>query len=288
MSVVQVERCSIDVQLAAVRLELGRLDEAEQLARASLDAIRTDSVDRVCGYVVLSRVAAMRGSPDDGALLLAAEDQARGFGDLERAWPIAAARAEAAWLAGSLDEAVPGLERAYELATEANAPWAIGDLGRWLWRAGRLDALDPRAAAPYALQVAGDWRAAEAEWVSLEIPFEAALCRADSDDPADLRDAHARLERLGAHGAARRVAARLRELGEAVPRGPRATTRAHAAGLTAREAEIAGLAAKGMTNREIADHLVLAEKTVGHHVSAALAKLGVRRRGEIGAAIQRS
>lgn len=44
--------------------------------------------------------------------------------------------------------------------------------------------------------------------------------------------------------------------------------------LTAREAEIAALVARGLTNREIADRLVLSAKTVEHHVSRILDKLG--------------
>ena len=50
------------------------------------------------------------------------------------------------------------------------------------------------------------------------------------------------------------------------------------AGLTAREVEVATLLAEGLTNAEIADRLVVSAKTVDHHVSAILAKLGVPTR----------
>jgi DNA-binding CsgD family transcriptional regulator/tetratricopeptide (TPR) repeat protein len=53
--------------------------------------------------------------------------------------------------------------------------------------------------------------------------------------------------------------------------------------LTAREQEILGLLAIGLTNREIAERLFITEKTAGHHVSNILAKLGVSRRAEAAA-----
>jgi DNA-binding CsgD family transcriptional regulator len=53
--------------------------------------------------------------------------------------------------------------------------------------------------------------------------------------------------------------------------------------LSAREYEVAGLVAEGLTNREVAARLVLAPKTVSAHVEHILAKLGIGRRVEIAA-----
>ena len=50
------------------------------------------------------------------------------------------------------------------------------------------------------------------------------------------------------------------------------------AGLTPQERKILDLIAEGKTNRQIADTLFLAEKTVKNYVSNLLAKLGMERR----------
>lgn len=56
-------------------------------------------------------------------------------------------------------------------------------------------------------------------------------------------------------------------------------------GLSEREQEIAGLAADGLTNRQIADRLVLSIRTVETHLLRAFRKLGVRRRSELPGAL---
>jgi DNA-binding CsgD family transcriptional regulator len=53
--------------------------------------------------------------------------------------------------------------------------------------------------------------------------------------------------------------------------------------LTSREAEVATLVARGLTNAAIADELGCAPKTVTSHVEHILAKLGASRRAEIAA-----
>lgn len=65
------------------------------------------------------------------------------------------------------------------------------------------------------------------------------------------------------------VLARLRE-------GPKQDSRL--AGLTAQERRILALIADGLSNRQIAEQMYLAEKTVKNYVSSLLAKLGMQRR----------
>jgi ATP/maltotriose-dependent transcriptional regulator MalT len=90
--------------------------------------------------------------------------------------------------------------------------------------------------------------------------------------------AYATFRELGAARARDSAAAVLRELGTPTGGLPRA-----AGELTAREHEVLGLLALGMSNRQIAETLVISEKTAGHHVSRILSKLGVRNRAEAAA-----
>lgn len=82
-----------------------------------------------------------------------------------------------------------------------------------------------------------------------------------------------RFDMPGPLGRADRLLARLRSVIEA--------RRRDADPLTAREREIAALVARSMSNREIADRLVLSERTVESHVRNILAKLGFTGRTEI-------
>ena len=103
-----------------------------------------------------------------------------------------------------------------------------------------------------------------------------------------MREALALFTRLGARPAEAIAAQRLRALGaRGVPRGPRPATRANPANLTARELEVLPLLVAGLQNAEIASRLHLSAKTVDHHVSRILAKLGVHARGNAAAAASR-
>jgi DNA-binding NarL/FixJ family response regulator len=51
--------------------------------------------------------------------------------------------------------------------------------------------------------------------------------------------------------------------------------------LTVREREVAGLVAKALSNRQIAERLVLSERTVESHIRNILTKLGLTNRTEL-------
>jgi len=92
------------------------------------------------------------------------------------------------------------------------------------------------------------------------------------------------LEGLGADPAATIVRRRLRDLGVVrLPRRQQPSSGTNPAGLTDRQVEILRLLGAGLTNAQIARRLLVSVRTVDHHVSAVLQKLGVRTRREAAA-----
>jgi DNA-binding CsgD family transcriptional regulator len=163
-----------------------------------------------------------------------------------------------------------------------------GELLRWLRRCG--EPVEPFEGCPeeFAAGLRGDWRAAAAGWERIGAPYERALELVDSGEVKATLEALAVFDRLGADPAARLARRRLRELGvRQIPRGPQPTTRVNPAGLTDRQVEILRLLSEGLTNAEIAERLVLSVRTVDHHVSAVLQKLGVGGRRDAAAALRR-
>jgi DNA-binding NarL/FixJ family response regulator len=95
-----------------------------------------------------------------------------------------------------------------------------------------------------------------------------------------LREALPILTGLGATATVQVARKKMRSLGfRSIPAGPQTATREHPLGLTRREHEVLDLIVDGHTNAEIAGQLFISAKTVDHHVSAVLAKLGAPSRG---------
>ena len=122
----------------------------------------------------------------------------------------------------------------------------------------------------------------------LELPYEAARTELDlarllaaSDHDAAVaraRSAYRRLDALGARQEAARAAGFLRSLGITPPPGRRKLET-----LSGRERDVLMLLAEGLSNPEIAERLYLSRRTVAHHVSSILRKLGLRSRSEAAA-----
>jgi DNA-binding CsgD family transcriptional regulator len=187
-------------------------------------------------------------------------------------------------LVGNAELAAEEARAAYPLALEKRHLWFVGELAYWRRLAGELDEWPDWIAEPYRLQLEGSVDAAASLWREHGCPYEAARALVEADRAQPVTEGLAELERLGAGPAMKTARQRLRSLGAPVPRGPRATTRANPASLTARELEILRRVVAGKRDAEIAEELVLSPRTVGHHVSAILRKLGVRSRGEATAA----
>ena len=259
-----------------IQLANGRWTEAAETALICLG--EHCPFARIHALVALGLVRARRGDPDAWAPLDEALSLAEPRGELQWIAPVAIARAEAAWLEGRNEAAIAETEPVYEDARRLDASWLAG-LAYWRWRAGADEPVPSVGEEPYRLEMAGDWAGASERWGEMGCPYEAALALIDADDETVLHRAHGELRGLGGQPAAGMVARRLRERGSrGVRRGPRAATMANPANLTPRELEVLTLVAKGLHNAEIAARLFLAEKTVAHHVSAVLHKLGVPNR----------
>ena len=265
--------------LALVALYTGRWDEAAEHAQWVLDR-PAEPISRITALIALGRVRARRGDPGAFEALDEALDLARPGGHLQRVGHVHVARAEAAWLQGDLEQAGAEAEALLPLALEKGHSWFAGELAYWRWKATGVDDAPEWIAEPYRLQLDGESRRAAASWRTRGCPYEAARALADAGDDATLVDAIGAFDLLGAVPAARLARRTLHGRGVPVPRGPRPSTRANAAGLTARELEVRSLVADGLRNAEIAERLVLSRRTVDHHVSTILRKLGVRTRSE--------
>jgi DNA-binding CsgD family transcriptional regulator len=265
---------------ARLYLAQGRWAQAAETADMVLRIPRTSISPRITALTVLGLVRARRGDPGHRRLLDEAWDLARPTGELNRLGPVAAARAEAAWLGCDPDGVARATELALALALRCGAALA-DELAVWRSRAGLERQKPVVAGSPHGLQLAGSWEAARALWVKAGCPYEAALSVADAEDEARLRLGWEELMALEAGPAAAIVARRLRGLGAtSVPRGPRRTTRENQYGLTARELEVLAWVNEGLQNAQIADRLVVSVRTVDHHVEAILRKLGAKTRSD--------
>ncbi|HTK08333.1 MAG TPA: LuxR C-terminal-related transcriptional regulator [Ktedonobacteraceae bacterium] len=272
---------------AHVLFEQGHWDDAIEEAIRVLSHSRLSIVAKIPALAVLGRIRILRGDPDGMVSLDEARDLALATRELQWTVPVSVARAEAAWLLGNLDQCLAEAQVGYDLALAGRNPWRLGELSAWISRAGGLTLALEQIATPFVLQIVGDWQGAATLWEQIGCPYEQALALADGDTDA-MRNALALFEQLGAQPAVALMKRRLRQQGIAgIPRGPRPSTRANQAGLTARQLEVLQLMAEGFSNAEIANQLFTSPKTVEHHVSAVLAKLGAHSRVQaIGVASQ--
>ncbi|MEU4064158.1 helix-turn-helix transcriptional regulator [Streptomyces wedmorensis] len=178
-------------------------------------------------------------------------------------------------------EFAAGLEGRDAPSAEAALTWTRGVLAEHTGRAEEAVTLYERSAAAYR---------------ELPRPYLAALCAADaartalasggSAAPATaaLVDCAALFDRLGAAWDAARTRAHLRRHRPQAERR-RAGRPRYGDVLSPREAEVAELAAAGMSNREIATTLHLSPRTVEQHVARAVQKTEVHSRQQLAQAL---
>jgi len=258
---------------------LGRWGEAAEISAEALGRQDISPVNRLNPLRVLGSIRGRRGEAGAWELLDEALAAAQRLG--EPLWIVAvrAARAELRWISGQPDLAAAEAREGYECGLGRTDPWLLGSVATWLSRLEQASGVAAELPEPVALEAAGNWEDAAAAWERLGRPYDAALARLGSQDEATLRKALAALDELGAQATAAAARRRMKTLGiRAIPRGPRPATRAAPSGLTAREREVLALLSEGLPDREISRRLFISERTVHHHVSAVLAKIGVSSR----------
>jgi DNA-binding NarL/FixJ family response regulator len=253
--------------IGTLRLWQGRLEEAASTLETALEYV-SDLLyapwlhDFVEVYPTAARIAAER----------AAQARAQGSGDA-RARAAEAARALAALdsMLGELPHArrAPRAE-AYRLLTAAETARAAqhDDAAAWEEITQRFLQLEEPYTAAYALMRQADALVAEND------------PRAAS---AALREAHRITTALGERPLRAEIEALAQRSRASLHDAAEEPADSFAHGITPREHEVLRLLAEGASNRQIAEALVISEKTASVHVSHILAKLGARNRAEAAA-----
>lgn len=279
-------RLYLEAWKAWLLLQKGRWQDASDLATATLAAPSVSVITRITALTTLGLVALRTGGSDAAATLDQALSLARPTRESQRLLPVLAAQAELAVAAGRTSVMMTLVEEGLALVTPDRPSEERDCLVYWLWKAGTtLPTGSTSGHSPYASVMRGDWKTAAAFWAAHDRPYEQADALMHGEAAA-VAQALELFIGLGATPDVTRARQQLRALGvPRVPRGRRASTRTHPAGLTTREREVLALVAAGMPNPQVAAALFVSRRTVEHHVSSILSKLGV---GSREAAVQRA
>jgi DNA-binding CsgD family transcriptional regulator/tetratricopeptide (TPR) repeat protein len=275
---------SLDAHAAMLHLRRGEWELADQLFSRLATAVDDPGVLDLFSMPAYGRLLARRGDPRAADLLASAWSKALELRSMAGLRYAATGYVEWAFLNGRDDLAHSVRDAVLELLPHGFTP-AWGELLRYLERAGVEVPTPEGLPAGYAEGLRGSWRTAAAAWERVGDPYERALELASSGSAEPMLQALAILDELGAAAAATIVRRRLKAIGvQRIPRGVQTSTRNNPAGLTDRQLDVLVLLARGLTNAEIAQKLVVSVRTVDHHVSAILAKLGARTRRDAAAA----
>lgn len=257
--------------LAHLRIRQGRLEEAAQLLAYCGD--RWDAMP------VRARLHVARGEYEHAVALI--KQALRQIGeDRLRAVPLLAVLVEAEVGRGNVEGAAAGAKRATDLA-QPEIPAMVGEAALARARARAVAGDVDAAVADYqaGLQAIGDIEAPLLQ-AALHLGLARVLASIDRAEAAsEARLAFALYEQLGGPEAEMCVTL-LRKLGVAASYKP-VRAAAPLGDLSKREREVMRLVGKGLSNPEIARELFISPKTVEHHVSSILSKLGLRNRIEV-------
>ncbi|WP_432947636.1 ATP-binding protein [Kribbella sp. CA-253562] len=276
---------SMEIHRAALDLRRGNWSGAETTLRQLIESVDHPGLLLAHAYPLLGRLLARRGHPDAGSMLEAAWTRALAGESLMPVVDAGTAYAEWAWLNGRTELVAEVRDTIARGFPAASGP-LFDELRLYLHRGGAP--LDPRACGdaalfePIADGLSGDWKAAAAGWRRTGDRYEEALELASAGMEEPMVEAVRTLDDLGADHVATLVRRELKSLGvHSVRRStqPR-SVKVNPAGLSDRQLEVLMLLTEGLTNREIAERLVVSVRTVDHHVAAILAKLGAANRRE--------
>jgi DNA-binding CsgD family transcriptional regulator len=273
---------------ALVGLHRGQWVQARSCAEDLLTRPGLPALQRLLPRLTLALIRARSGEQPVASLL--DEIAAGSESDQLLFFPVSAARAEAAWLAGDDDTARSEAQRGLATMGPDRDPWLIWQLRRWAQLPGGTQAsvaIDEEPITPFQLEVSGDWQAAAQAWTRRGCPYEAAIAQLGGDASA-VESALATFRSLGARAAARRTQQRLSAMRGRTRRSLRSDIHNDPDGLSRREREVLTLIAAGLRDADIATKLSISPKTVGHHIEAILTKLGVDNRTQAAAQAKQS
>jgi len=273
---------------AQLHLDKGEFAAAAALARQVLALPDLSLVMRLPALTVLGRTLSRQGEAEAARCLQEALQWARATGESQRLLPVLLALVEAAWQAQDIDTCRRWLQEAAQFDFSGVNAWDLSEVCTWQRRAevAPLPECELPPPAPRAAELSGNGQAACDAWLALGLPYEAALALLDIPGDAAAQampKAVALLEQIGAAPAAAMARQRARACGAQAQlpksrRGPYAAAREHPSGLTRREAQVLELLLEGLSNLEIAQRLCRSERTVEHHVSTLLGKMGASTR----------
>ncbi|HEY7046714.1 MAG TPA: AAA family ATPase [Jatrophihabitantaceae bacterium] len=264
----------------------GRLDEARQLLVEAVDRVEAlgESDLAPMSVAALIRVLIARGEHDAA---LARADSLAGTVQVQGIWAVTARvlpeLTQTLVSAGRTSEATALVDRFADELGRLDAPLAPATVSH---ARGLLDAAAQRwtEAAQQLLIAADRYEPLPCPYEAARAREEAAVCLAAVGDPRAkdlLQSATTTFQRLGATWDWGRAAGHARAHGIEVRRPRRGGRTSYGNALSPRELQIAELAALGHTNKEIAQRLFLAPRTVDTHLGAIRRKLGVRSRAAI-------